>query len=146
MIATNTLDPAQESARISAIAKAQSSGSQIDMFQKLFLAQLKTQDPLDPVDNKDFLAQLAQFNSLEQLQSLNDKMGKLTDKNSLGDAAGLIGKVVVGHSADDFSEITGLVDSVRMESGNILLNLGTKSMKMQDVIGITIPQFVQPNA
>lgn len=42
-----------------------------DAFLNLLLVQLQNQDPMDPVKNEDFLAQLAQFSSLEQLQSIN---------------------------------------------------------------------------
>lgn len=53
-----------------------------DMFLKLLVAQLKNQDPLAPQDGAQFVAQLAQFNSLEQLTSINDRIGLLiADKN-----------------------------------------------------------------
>ena len=48
-----------------------------DMFLKLLVAQLKNQDPLAPQDGAQFVAQLAQFNSLEQLSSINDRIGML---------------------------------------------------------------------
>ena len=48
-----------------------------DMFLKLLVAQLKNQDPLAPQDGAQFVAQLAQFNSLEQLSSINDRIGLL---------------------------------------------------------------------
>lgn len=51
-----------------------------DMFLRLLVEQLKHQDPLSPQDGAEFVAQLAQFNSLEQLTSINDKLGKLLAK------------------------------------------------------------------
>ncbi len=51
------------------LIKDQSLGQ--DAFLNLLLVQLKNQDPMDPVKNQDFVAQLAQFSSLEQLQSIN---------------------------------------------------------------------------
>ncbi len=50
-----------------------------DDFVKMFLAQLKNQDPLNPMDNKDMSAQLAQFSSLEQLFNVNTNLSALTD-------------------------------------------------------------------
>ncbi|MDX6385173.1 MAG: flagellar basal-body rod modification protein FlgD [Blastocatellia bacterium] len=47
-------------------------------FLKLLVEQLKHQDPLAPQDGTQFVAQLAQFNSLEQLISINERLGKLT--------------------------------------------------------------------
>ncbi len=46
-------------------------------FLKLLVEQLKNQDPMNPQDSAQFVAQLAQFNSLEQLISINDRLGKL---------------------------------------------------------------------
>jgi len=53
-----------------------------DTFVTLLVAQLKNQDPLDPQDSTQFLAQLAQFNSLEQLMSINTRIGQLLDSVS----------------------------------------------------------------
>ncbi len=51
-----------------------------DMFLKLLVTQLKHQDPLAPQDGAAFVAQLAQFNSLDQLISINTRLGQLIDK------------------------------------------------------------------
>jgi flagellar basal-body rod modification protein FlgD len=48
-----------------------------DAFMKMMVAQLKNQDPLNPMDGTAFLSQLAQFSSLEQMQNLNDTMTSL---------------------------------------------------------------------
>lgn len=45
-----------------------------DAFLKLMITQLQYQDPLDPMDNKDSIAQMAQFSALEQMQNLNSNM------------------------------------------------------------------------
>jgi flagellar basal-body rod modification protein FlgD len=52
---------------------------QKDEFLKLLVAQLQNQDPMNPVDNQQFLAQLATFSSLEQLISINDGVTKLAE-------------------------------------------------------------------
>ena len=49
-------------------------------FMKLLIAQLQNQDPTSPVDNQQFVAQLATFNSLEQLVSINNNVTKLADR------------------------------------------------------------------
>lgn len=48
-----------------------------DAFMQMLIAQLKNQDPLNPMDGTQFVAQLAQFSSLEQLTNLNTTMGSL---------------------------------------------------------------------
>ena len=50
-----------------------------DEFLTLLVAQLQNQDPMNPVDNQQFLAQLATFSSLEQLISINNGIGELTN-------------------------------------------------------------------
>lgn len=67
-------------------------------FLKLLVAQLTHQDPLNPTDDKEFVAQLAQFTSLEQLQEINAGVGTLNDtmhQGQLMSATGFIGKDVV---------------------------------------------------
>jgi flagellar basal-body rod modification protein FlgD len=52
-----------------------------DAFLKLLVAQLKNQDPLNPQDNYEFVAQLAQFSSLEQSVGINDRLDQLALQN-----------------------------------------------------------------
>ena len=63
-------------------------------FIKLFLAQLKFQDPLEPVDNREFLAQLAQFSNLEQTRQTSQNTEGLLVMNSSSQALGLLSKHV----------------------------------------------------
>lgn len=68
-----------------------------DDFLKLLITQLQNQDPLQPMDNQQFAAQLAQFNSLGQLIEINDKLGALSSGQSATsqyNAASLIGKEI----------------------------------------------------
>ena len=63
-------------------AAAPKKASDKDTFLTLLVTQLKNQDPLAPQDGAQFVAQLAQFNSLDQLISINERLGQLTDKKS----------------------------------------------------------------
>ncbi len=74
-----------------------------DAFMSLLTTQMQNQDPLDPMKNEDFVAQLASFSSLEQLMGMNGVMqGVSMGINSLNNAsmASLVGKDVVAISAD----------------------------------------------
>ena len=57
-----------------------SNGADQETFLKLLVAQLKNQDPLSPQDATQFVAQLAQFSSLDQLISINQQLGALLNK------------------------------------------------------------------
>src|SRR3989337_4601749 len=66
-----------------------------DAFLKLLVTQLQNQDPLNPTDNTEFVAQLAQFSSLEGIQNLNTSLGDMKGSmNALQEfgSASLIGK------------------------------------------------------
>ena len=86
-----------------------------DQFLQLLITQLKYQDPTSPVDDKEFIAQLAQFSSLEQMQNLNTNMSdmmlgqqKLT---ALGQATQMIGQQVelFTHEGESlFGKVTGV--------------------------------------
>lgn len=82
-----------------------------DEFLKLFVTQLKYQDPMNPMDSAGFTTQLAQFSSLEQLTNINDGMKSLLlSQNSLQNAlsANLIGKQV-GFQVADASGAAGTI-------------------------------------
>ncbi len=54
-------------------------GADQTMFLKLLVAQMKNQDPLSPQDSTQYVTQLAQFSSLEQLTGINQKLTNLLD-------------------------------------------------------------------
>lgn len=63
-------------------------------FMKILLTQLQFQDPLKPMDNQEFIAQLAQFTNLEITRQQSDKTDSLLTIESASQALNLIGKVV----------------------------------------------------
>jgi flagellar basal-body rod modification protein FlgD len=62
-------------------AKTASNKADSNTFMTLLVAQLKNQDPLAPQEGTEFIAQLAQFNSLEQLISINDRLNQLVNQS-----------------------------------------------------------------
>ncbi len=75
-------------------------------FLQLLTAQLQYQDPLQPMDNTQFTAQLAQFSELDQLSSMNNTMGNLSSSLMSTGASSLIGKYVETASKG-FTQVTG---------------------------------------
>jgi flagellar basal-body rod modification protein FlgD len=60
--------------------KSSKNGVDGNTFMSLLVAQLKNQDPFQPQEGAAFVAQLAQFNSLEQLMSINDRLSQLINQ------------------------------------------------------------------
>lgn len=66
----------------------------LEDFLNIFLAQLNYQDPLEPVDNREFIAQLAQFSSVEIANRTSETAEALLDITSLSQSIGLLGRTV----------------------------------------------------
>jgi flagellar basal-body rod modification protein FlgD len=85
-------------------------------FLKLLVAQMKNQDPTDPMDSTQYMAQLAAFSQVEQSVQINAKLDQMLQSSSLAQADALIGRTVT--SAD--GKITGKVEEVRLISNGIV--------------------------
>jgi len=105
-------------APVSSAAPSSNSAFGLD-FQSLLriiLTQLTSQDPLKPLDNFQFVSQLAQFSQLQQSQTLNDQIGNLLSAQAATQATSLLGRTV------DFSNtagatLTGTVKAVSFATG-----------------------------
>jgi flagellar basal-body rod modification protein FlgD len=82
-------------------------------FLNVLLTQLVYQDPLKPMDNQEFMAQMAQFSSLEQNQQMNDKLSTLIGNQSALQSVGLIGRTV-DVTTDTGASITGTVTALSL--------------------------------
>lgn len=109
-----------------------------DDFLKLLVTQLKNQDPLDPLKNEDFIAQLATFNSLEQMINLNKGFETLLSLQQITQASALIGKQVVYYDAEGNSH-EGLVDSVELYGGVPQLSVDGTTIPIDSVAEIKNP-------
>ncbi|WP_285766599.1 flagellar hook assembly protein FlgD [Peribacillus sp. SI8-4] len=108
-----------------------------DDFLKLLLTQLQNQDPSSPMDNTEFIAQMATFSSLEQMMNLGTKMDEIigiNQQNSLMNYNAFVGKEVTWHKLDEgddnlaIEEGKGIVKSIQYKGENVyfLLEDGTK--------------------
>ena len=95
-----------------------------EMFLQLLVAQMRYQDPMNPTDSSEFLAQSAQFTALEKMQAVADQTLQLVNLQVAFGASSLVGRTVT-FARQDGSVATGTVDSVRFEStGPVLLVAG----------------------
>jgi flagellar basal-body rod modification protein FlgD len=104
---------------IKASKKGQGSLDQND-FLKILITQLQHQDPTSPVEDKDFIAQMAQFSSLEQITNMNAGFQKMSGLLSSSEASQVLGKTV--EINDGNSTIRGVVDKV-MRGENPLVSV-----------------------
>ena len=92
-----------------------------DDFLKILITQLSYQDPTAPMEDKEFIAQMAQFSSLEQMTNMSSEFAKLSGTLNMNSAISLIGRNVTISSGE--SVINGLVEEVAgTESPQVLVN------------------------
>ena len=115
-----------------------------EAFMELLVQQLKNQDPMSPMDNDKFIAQLTQLSELEGIQNLNENMvglAMLQQGNALmsqlTQSSALIGKDVTYFSPETGEEQTGSVDSVKIEEGVAVLNIDGFDVPLGSVMEIT---------
>jgi len=127
---------------------AASAGEELgkDAFMQLLVSQLQNQDPINPQTNEDFIAQLAQFSSLEQMENLNDSflgLAVLQQSNALmsqlTEGSTLIGQNVTYLDPASGETVTGTVDSIRIEDGIAVLNIAGENVPLMNVIEVTGP-------
>lgn len=81
-----------------------------DDFLRILITQLQHQDPIAPVEDKEFIAQMAQFSSLEQITNLSTQFNRLSTVLSAGQGLQLLGRQVEINNNGNL--VTGVVDSV----------------------------------
>lgn len=105
-------------------------------FIKLFLSQLQFQDPLEPVDNREFLAQLAQFSNLEQSRQLSLNMEGMLTMESSSQALSLLNRVVDIAQVQG-NTVAGTVTAVQFTPSGPELTVSTAAGVLA---GIRLPQ------
>ncbi len=127
-----TIDQIIESTKSKQDAAARKTGGELGKndFLNLLVTQLRYQDPLKPVDDKEFIAQMAQFSSLEQMQNMNGSMTK-------SQAFTLIGKVITATTTDDktleVNSLQGTVTSVKMKDGKTFVVVNNKDVDVDSI-------------
>jgi flagellar basal-body rod modification protein FlgD len=111
-----------------------------DGFLKLLITQMQNQNPLEPMSNEDFAAQLAQFSSLEQMQNLNQGFDKLMAMNKVTTSASLIGKSVSYENPETGQTINGVVNKVIVKNDGLYFSIDGKEVGADLVKEISNPQ------
>lgn len=115
----------------------QSRGIGQEDFFKILVTQLSYQDPMKPMDNQQFLAQIAQFTGLEQTRQMNERIDTLLSIQSVTQSIGLIGRTVEVFTQS--GPVVGAVTTLNFEGGQPFLTVRTANG--QSLVGLTLDQI-----
>ncbi|MBR1681638.1 hypothetical protein IJ707_07600 [bacterium] len=126
-----------------------------NMFLKLMLKQMEQQDPTEPTDNSQWLAQMAQYSSLEAMNNLNASFSEVSNKinelsetvnssNIISQTLSLVGKDVTvtvpvldeNGKVISTQDISGKVDEVSFENGDGMINLNGNTYSIANIKSI----------
>ena len=100
-----------------------------DDFLQLLVTQLQHQDPLAPMEDKDFIAQMAQFTSLEQMKNMNNAV-------QVTQATSYIGKQVTWADSQG-TEQTGIVTAIRIVNSEPKVMIGAEAIELKKIMSVT---------
>lgn len=112
-----------------------------DAFLKILITQLSNQDPTQPLQDKEFIAQMATFTSVEQLTNINKEIKGL--RESLGMTSSLIGKSITWTAEDENGVVqlkSGIVDSILIKQGTQIASVNGEEVPMELIEKISLPE------
>jgi flagellar basal-body rod modification protein FlgD len=107
-------------------------------FYKLLTAELKYQDPMNPTSNSEFMAQTAQFATLQEAQSTNDLLKTLSSNllsSQMLSAAQAIGKFA--KATTDSGDVTGMISGVAVDGADIKVTISGTSVKISQLTEVS---------
>jgi len=111
-----------------------------DDFLKLLVVQLANQDPTSPLDDKEFISQMAQFSSLEQMTQMNTTLSNLIINNKVNLSYSLLGKYVEVMDSRSGQVEGGVVSEVSFGEGSPSISFNGLTYSVDDVTKVTIAE------
>ena len=108
-------------------------------FIKLLVTQLTTQDPLNPKQDTEFIAQMTQFSALEQSKSMQSDIARMREDQQILQANSLIGRAVQIQTGKD-ATAEGIVSAVQVEAGTPQIVVNGETYGLGQLLGITAAQ------
>jgi flagellar basal-body rod modification protein FlgD len=138
-IGTTNVWPYYSSQNVQAAARKPVKELGRDQFLQILVTQLRNQDPMQPLQDKEFIAQMAQFSSLEQTVNMSKEITSL--RQSAGMSAGLIGKVVtwVDGTQAGAAEKSGTVNSILWRDGVQYVKVDNAEVAMDKITSVSEP-------
>ncbi len=138
-IGTSNIWPYYSTQNVQAAARKPVKELGKDQFLQILVTQLRNQDPMQPLQDKEFIAQMAQFSSLEQTMNMSKEISSL--RQSAGMAAGLIGKEVSWFEDADTGVVErhGTVNSILWRDGVQYVKVEDVEVPVDEIVSISEP-------
>lgn len=104
-----------------------------DSFLKLLVTELKHQDPTKPMEDREFISQMAQFSSLEQMTNMNKEFKTLLKSSQSAEAYRLLGKHVEAFDQAKQKRVSGIVSSITYNQGAVNIRVGNEEVSLNDI-------------
>ena len=109
-----------------------------DDFLKILITQLSFQDPTSPMEDKEFIAQMAQFSTLEQISNLNKEMRTLVQSSRSAEAYSMLGREIQAYDPIQQKTISGTVNSVFYKGEEIMIGVGDEHISMASIHSVNL--------
>ncbi len=119
------------------------SGLGKDSFLKLLVTELRHQDPTKPMEDKEFISQMAQFSSLEQMSNLNKEMKSLVMSQKSAEAYGILGKDIEAYDPVQKKAVKGTVNSVFYKGEELMIGIGKEEISMKNIHSVNLREIVK---
>ncbi len=115
------------------------SGINQQQFLELLVAQLKNQDPLNPMDQQEQIAQLAQFSTVEGIEKLNASFSQMLNMQMLTSSSNMLGATVEYSSESSLLPVTGTVERIATQNGSLQLTINGEQVPIKNVLALFQP-------
>lgn len=138
VIGTNAKWPYYSTENVQKAARTPTTELGKDQFLQILVTQLRNQDPMQPMQDKEFISQMASFSSLEQMMNMSKAMNAL--QQSAGLSAGVIGMQATWFD-DKLGEQAGIVNAMLWKDGVQYARIGNVEVDYSKIMSIAYPSM-----
>ena len=106
-----------------------------DAFMSMLLAQMRNQNPFEPMKDNEMMVQMAQMNSVQELQKMGVSLTEMNQTNQLLSGTGMMGKLV-SYLDDEGKLVEALIDSIAVDNSEVLLSAGETTIRLADILQV----------
>lgn len=142
MSSVSTVSPNNKDIQLDTSTRKPNQDLDKNAFMQLLVTQLQYQDPLNPMDNQEMMAQMAQFTALEQMMNVSNTVEKQL-------AHSLIGQFVeyqyTNPETKQVEYLLGKVDYIKTNGGNTYIGIGENEVTIKDIMQVVDASNIQAN-